>query len=463
MKSGTIHHIEIYVNDLKRSADFWGWFLESFGYEPYQEWNLGRSWRLVDTYLVFVQVEERFKDVSYHRCRVGLNHLAFYGNSQQHIDEITENLKERGVKILYSDKHPKAGGNYAVYFEDPDRIKVEVVAPDPEEERILSRAQEFLKKTLESLKAVQFNLEKHWHIDHLCYRTSSEENYSEIKEIFSRFSRLLIESEVNGRMISTYKLHTPIVCGDWSVDLIEVPAPKKGKVTPEGFEHFEVVCDLTFTELKKRYHQFQFNDGGLSKDLNQELEFSFEGFAVKFHHLSLESVINLERNADITKVLKDSQVLKILREYTPLIAGTFPLGLHVENSDLDVIVSVSDLKAFADLMTKEFSHLKDFQLFNEIIDGEPALRVHFLVHNIPVEIIGQKTASVRQTAYLHFLLEERILKLNSSYFRTQIRMARDQGLKTEPAFAKVLKIAGDPYKELLRLQGLSNADLCGLF
>jgi catechol 2,3-dioxygenase-like lactoylglutathione lyase family enzyme len=95
----------------------------------YQDWSGGKSWKLGDTYIVFVQVEERFKDISYHRCRVGLNHLAFHGKSQRHVDEIAEHLKSRGVKVLYPEKHPRAGGNYAVYFEDPDRIKIEVVAP----------------------------------------------------------------------------------------------------------------------------------------------------------------------------------------------------------------------------------------------------------------------------------------------------------------------------------------------
>jgi len=76
----------------------------------------------------FVQVEERFKDISYHRCRVGLNHLAFHGSSRQHIDEITEALKRRGIEILYPEKHPGAGANYSIFFEDPDRIKVEVTA-----------------------------------------------------------------------------------------------------------------------------------------------------------------------------------------------------------------------------------------------------------------------------------------------------------------------------------------------
>ena len=70
-------------------------------------------------------------DITYHRGRVGLNHIAFHANSRQDVDEMTKKLENRGVKILYSERHPFAGGkdHYAVYFEDPDRIKVEFVAP----------------------------------------------------------------------------------------------------------------------------------------------------------------------------------------------------------------------------------------------------------------------------------------------------------------------------------------------
>ncbi|WP_303969696.1 VOC family protein [Sporosarcina ureae] len=131
MSKGLLHHVEIYVSDLKRTINFWGWFLEELGYSSFQEWESGRSWKLDDTYLVFVQTEERFLDVPYHRSRVGLNHLAFHADSRQHVDDITEKLKSKGISILYTIKHPFAGGNdyYAVYFEDPDRIKVELVAP----------------------------------------------------------------------------------------------------------------------------------------------------------------------------------------------------------------------------------------------------------------------------------------------------------------------------------------------
>ncbi len=129
---GSIHHIEIYVSNLNKSIEFWGWLLEELGYTIFQEWAIGRSWKLGDSYIVFVQTEKRFLDVPYHRCRVGLNHLAFHASSRQQVDDITIKLKEKGINILYLDKHPFAGGDkhYAVYFEDPDRIKVELVAQE---------------------------------------------------------------------------------------------------------------------------------------------------------------------------------------------------------------------------------------------------------------------------------------------------------------------------------------------
>ena len=127
---GTLHHIELYVKDLNKSKEFWGWLLIELGYIEYQKWEKGISYILENTYIVFVQVEDRFLDIPYHRCGPGLNHLAFHSGSKEFIDKITLKLRENGVKILYDDKHPYAGGlgYYAVFFEDPDRMKVEIVA-----------------------------------------------------------------------------------------------------------------------------------------------------------------------------------------------------------------------------------------------------------------------------------------------------------------------------------------------
>ncbi|MEH7443886.1 VOC family protein [Bacillus sp. JJ1122] len=126
-----LHHIEMNVSDLSKTTKFWEWFLSELNYKKFQKWDRGISWKFENTYLVFVQTEERFLEAGYHRSQIGLNHLAFHAQSRDKVDDITRKLKNMGIPILYMDKHPFAGGadHYAVFFEDPDRIKVELVAP----------------------------------------------------------------------------------------------------------------------------------------------------------------------------------------------------------------------------------------------------------------------------------------------------------------------------------------------
>jgi len=132
IKPGALHHVEIYVSDLARSREFWTWLLEELGYTLFQEWDEGFSFIRDEYYLVFVQTLERWMEPTYHRCRTGLNHLAFHGGSNDFIDAITRKLEARGVHILYKDRHPYASGpdSYGVFFEDPDRIKVEICRYD---------------------------------------------------------------------------------------------------------------------------------------------------------------------------------------------------------------------------------------------------------------------------------------------------------------------------------------------
>ncbi|RSD25486.1 VOC family protein [Mesobacillus subterraneus] len=126
-----LHHIEVNVSNLDKTIEFWGWFLKELNYSVYQKWDKGISWKSGATYIVFVQTEERFIDSVYHRSQTGLNHLAFHAFSREQVDEMTKKFMERGVPILYPDRHPYAGGPgyYALFCEDPDRIKVELVAP----------------------------------------------------------------------------------------------------------------------------------------------------------------------------------------------------------------------------------------------------------------------------------------------------------------------------------------------
>ncbi|MET0785295.1 MAG: VOC family protein [Paenisporosarcina sp.] len=127
-----LHHVEINVSSLEKSRSFYQFLLPQLGFELYQEWPKGFSYKRDQTYLVFVQTEMKYLDHSYHRGHIGLNHIAFHAESQDQVDQLTQALIEREVRILYKDRHPYAGGEqtYAVFFEDPDRLKLEIVAPN---------------------------------------------------------------------------------------------------------------------------------------------------------------------------------------------------------------------------------------------------------------------------------------------------------------------------------------------
>ncbi|QLG29233.1 VOC family protein [Halorarum halophilum] len=127
--AGRLHHVELYASDLDASVDFWGWLLGELGYEPKNEWDAGRSWVNGPTYVVLARADE--SDLPFDRRAAGLNHLAFHAASREQVDELTAGVRERDdASVLYEDRHPFAGGYYALYCEDPEGLKVEVVGPE---------------------------------------------------------------------------------------------------------------------------------------------------------------------------------------------------------------------------------------------------------------------------------------------------------------------------------------------
>ncbi len=159
---------------------------------------------------------------------------------------------------------------------------------------IQQEAKLFLEQLFADLERHQIEIKKSWEIDHLCYRVESENRYQTIKAFFASSHKLLVESLVGGRLIATFKLSEPIVFRDWSISVVEVPAPKKNKIVKEGFEHIEVVTDLSFSELAEKYKHLPLDKNGLAKNFNPELEIMLGERNIKFHHMSLEKVIEIE-------------------------------------------------------------------------------------------------------------------------------------------------------------------------
>lgn len=320
-------------------------------------------------------------------------------------------------------------------------------------------AVEFLEKLFKSFTDAKIEIAPHWDIDHLCYRVDSLNRYEELKTSFLAFGRLLIESDVNGRPIATFKLNSSIAFKEWSIDVVELPAPKLSKPVKEGFEHIEVVCDEAFSDLEVKYKHLKLDLGGLKKDFNQEFEVDLGERNLKFHHMSLESVIRVEENKKVFGALEESKVLKIFKKFTPFVAGTFPLGIYTAHSDIDVLMNAGDLNELNDMLKAEYGNLDGFRSEHSIVDGLKTLIVNFNLNKVPFEVFAQNRAVTKQKAYLHFQVEERLLKIGGDQFKKSIIEKRQNGLKTEPAFATALGIKGDAYEELLLLQKVSDSKI----
>ena len=127
-REALIHHIELNVSNLKLTRKFYDSLLPLIGYHQFQDWSEGFSYRKDKEYIVFVQTPPEYLEAGYHRKAAGLNHIAFHAPSSLEVDAITAKMRQSGISILYQDRHPYAGGakTYAVFMEDPDRLKIEV-------------------------------------------------------------------------------------------------------------------------------------------------------------------------------------------------------------------------------------------------------------------------------------------------------------------------------------------------
>ena len=129
MKS-RVGHIYLYISDLKKSYDFYKGFLTCLGYKEIVNKDWGFAFINNGTSIWFEEARKSYIEKGYHRKRIGLNHLAFRVNSKEDVDNFyKEFLQKNKIHTLY--ESPKAypeyeEGYYAVYFEDPDRIKLEV-------------------------------------------------------------------------------------------------------------------------------------------------------------------------------------------------------------------------------------------------------------------------------------------------------------------------------------------------
>ncbi|HEX2104691.1 MAG TPA: VOC family protein [Solirubrobacteraceae bacterium] len=130
-----IPHLDLAVTSLERSLAFYRGLLRPLGYVEESAIEGERGERVA--YLNHVasgggtglrEAQSDAHGVPYNRYGVGVHHVAFTATSRAMVDERAAWLLEQGAEIESEPRdYDYSPGYYAVFFRDPDGIKLEIV------------------------------------------------------------------------------------------------------------------------------------------------------------------------------------------------------------------------------------------------------------------------------------------------------------------------------------------------
>ena len=153
-----IDHLDLVVTDLERSLDFYSGLLQPLGYTNRAEIEGERGERVV--YLsrhggggsLSLRVTPDQRDQTpFDRYNIGIHHIAFAASSRARVDGVADWLRSVGAEIESGpEEYRYTPGYYAVFFYDPDGIKLEVLHR-PSERDLAARVAE-LEARLELLE-----------------------------------------------------------------------------------------------------------------------------------------------------------------------------------------------------------------------------------------------------------------------------------------------------------------------
>lgn len=119
-----IDHISVRVSDFSKSKAFYSGLFDFLGFEVLDEYEDSIGWTNGETRYWISQADAVGRKHKHRTGDVGLHHYAFQLRNRKDVDELQTYLKKHHVTIVdpadeYYDDY------YAVFFLDPDGIKLE--------------------------------------------------------------------------------------------------------------------------------------------------------------------------------------------------------------------------------------------------------------------------------------------------------------------------------------------------
>ena len=130
MNGSALHHVDLVVSSIERSLPFYRDLLAPLGFHRIGEVEGERGetiWYLSGADCS-IGLRESQSEGPFDRYRVGLHHLALEAGSRAVVNERAEWLRAHGAEIESGpEEYSYVPGYYAVFFYDPDGIKLEIV------------------------------------------------------------------------------------------------------------------------------------------------------------------------------------------------------------------------------------------------------------------------------------------------------------------------------------------------
>lgn len=124
-----VHHVILTVNDLARSRSFYAALMPRLGYAALGEYGGGVGFLGAGGSFWIKEAAPEHRGATFSKDRVGLCEVAFRAEDRSHVDALAGEIPGFGGTILDAPReYPEyVPGYYAVFFADPDGIKLEAM------------------------------------------------------------------------------------------------------------------------------------------------------------------------------------------------------------------------------------------------------------------------------------------------------------------------------------------------
>jgi catechol 2,3-dioxygenase-like lactoylglutathione lyase family enzyme len=130
MRSSGVHHVDLVVSSIERSLPWYRELLAPLGFRSVSEvegergetiWYIGGPGSSIG-------LRQAHTEREHDRYTIGLHHLALEATSRAMVDERADWLRAQGAELESEpQEYGYIPGYYAVFFYDPDGIKLEIV------------------------------------------------------------------------------------------------------------------------------------------------------------------------------------------------------------------------------------------------------------------------------------------------------------------------------------------------